>query len=59
MGNSFFADFSGEEWAKSIPPITNCFVTNIYASFVEQVFYITKRQWKPDIHHHGEANNLG
>jgi len=31
----FLANFFSEEWAESIPPITNCFVTNIYASFME------------------------
>ena len=59
VADSFLTDFSSEEWAKSIPPITNCFVTNIYASFVEQVLYITKRKRKPDIHHHSETDNLG
>jgi len=59
VANAILTDFFSEKWAKSIPPITHRFVTNIYAAFVEQVFYITKRKWKPDIHHHGEADNLG
>jgi hypothetical protein len=58
MANALLTDFSDEEWAKSITPITNCFVTNIYSSFVEQVFYISKRKWKSDIHHHGKTDNL-
>ena len=54
----FFADLTREHWAKSVPPITNCFMANIYASFMEQIFNITKRKWKSDIHHHGETDDL-
>jgi hypothetical protein len=57
--NALLTDFSSEKWAKSIPPIMHRFVTNIYASFVKQVFYITKRKWKPNIHHHSGTNNIG
>jgi hypothetical protein len=58
MVNPFLADFSSEKWTKPIPPIAYCFVTNIDAAFMEQVFYISKRKRKSDIHHHGKADNL-
>jgi hypothetical protein len=55
----FLAYLTSEEWAKSVPPIAYCFVTNIDTAFMEQVFYISKRKWKSDIHHHSKSNNLG
>ncbi len=55
----FPANFFGEEWTKPIPPIANRLMTNIDTALMEQIFDITKRKWKPDIHHHGEADNLG
>ncbi len=54
-----FTNFFGEHRAKPIPPISNSFVADVDAALVEQIFDITKRKWKPDIHHHGEADNLG
>jgi hypothetical protein len=59
MANALLTDFSRKKWAKSIPPIIHPFVTNIYASSEEQVFYITKRKWKPNILHHSKTNNIG
>ena len=56
---SFLADLTREHWAKPVPPIAYCFVTNIDASFMQQVFYIAKRERKSDIHHHSEMDNLG
>jgi len=40
---SFLANFFDEEWAKFIPPITNCFVADVDASLMAQIFYISKR----------------
>ena len=55
----FFTYLTSKEWAKPVLPIAYCFVTNIDAAFVEQVFYIAKRERKSDIHHNGKADNLG
>ena len=33
-------------------------MAHIDATFVQQVFYIPKRQWKPHIHHHCQADDL-
>ena len=56
--HSFLADLPSEEWAKFVPPIPDRFMANINASFMEEIFYISKRKWKSDIHHHGETNDL-
>jgi hypothetical protein len=31
------------------PPIADRFMVNVDASFIEEVFNIAKRKWKPDI----------
>ena len=54
-----FAEFGGEYRTKPIPPEPNRFVVDIDALFVQQVFTISKRKRKPDIHHHGQPNDLG
>ena len=41
-----------------MPPISHRFMANIDAAFVEQIFHIAKRQRKPDIEHHRQADNL-
>ena len=35
------------------------FMADIDAAFMQQVFNITKRQRKPDIHHHGQSDHFG
>lgn len=52
-------DFRREHRAKPKPPISDGFVANVDAPLVEQIFDVAKRQWKPDIHHHRKADDLG
>ena len=33
-------------------------MADLYAAFVQQVFYIPQRQREPDIKHHGKADDL-
>jgi hypothetical protein len=44
---------------KPVPPEAKRFVAGVDATFMQQVFDISKRKWKPDIHHHGQLNDLG
>jgi hypothetical protein len=57
--DTLFADFGGEYRTKSVPPEADRFMADVDATFVQQVFNISKRKWKPDIHHHGQPNDLG
>ena len=53
------ANFRGEHRTKRVPPEPNRFVADVDAALVEQILDIAERQWKPDIHHHRKANDLG
>ena len=48
----------GEHRTKPVPPVPHGFVTNVYASLSQQIFHVPKAQWKADIHHHNQADNL-
>ena len=48
-----------EHWAEAVPPISNRFVADVDAALVQQVFDIAKGEGEPDIHHHGQADDLG
>jgi len=34
-------------------------MADVDTTLVEEIFYIAQRKRKSDIHHHGEADNLG
>lgn len=51
--------FGCEHRPKVVPPISNRSMANIDSAFVQQIFHITKRYRKPDIHHDGQANDIG
>ncbi len=54
-----FADLGGEFRAKSVPPEANGFMSDIDASFMEQVLHVPQRQRKPDVQHHCQTDDLG
>lgn len=54
-----FADFLGKQSPKPIDPKADTFMADVYATFVEQVLDITKREWKPDINHYCELDDFG
>ena len=54
----FVRVFSGENRTKSIDPKPHALMANIYTTLVEQVFDVSKRERKPDIHHHRKLGNL-
>ena len=33
-------------------------MADINTAFVQQIFHISKRKWKPDVHHHRQADHL-
>ena len=41
-----------------MPPVPDCFVTNIDTAFVEQIFHVAQRKRKPDVQHHRKADDL-
>ena len=59
LGYPFPADFLGKDWFEPLPPEPNGFVADVEAAFMQQVLDIAKRQRKPDIHHHREADDFG
>jgi|TARA_R110000824_G_scaffold93223_1_gene225609 hypothetical protein len=40
--NTFLPDLIGEQWPKSVPPIADCFMTDIDTSFMKKDFDIAK-----------------
>ncbi len=34
-------------------------MADVYAALVQEVFHVPERQWKPNVHHHRKANDLG
>jgi len=51
-------DLGGEHWPKPMPPEPDRLVADVDAAFVQQVLDIPKRERKPDVHHHGQADDL-
>jgi hypothetical protein len=49
---------SGKQRAKSVPPKSNRLRADVDAAFVQQILHVPKRQWKMDIHHHGQTDDL-
>ena len=54
-----FPDLAGEHRTKSVPPVPDCLVADFDSALVQQVFYVSKRERKADIHHYSEPNDLG
>ena len=52
-------NFSGEHRTKPVPPKSNRLVADIDATLVQQILNISKRKWKPNIHHHRQADDFG
>lgn len=55
---SHLANFRGELRPKPLPPETKGFIAHVDASLVQQVFNVSERQKKPDVHHHGQADDF-
>ena len=57
--NAPLADLRREPRTEPVPPGANRFMADIDAAFVEQIFDLPQRKRIPDIHHHGQADDLG
>ena len=55
----FSANFSGEHWAETVPPMPNRFVADIHTALVQQVLDIPQRKRKSNIEYKRQANDLG
>ena len=51
-------DLACELRAKPMPPIPNRFIAYVNASFMQEVFYISKLEWKPHIEHNCKLDDL-
>ena len=51
-------DFSRELWPKTFNPKPNCFVTDIDAAFMQDVFHLTKTQWITYVIHHWQSDDF-
>ena len=45
--------------AKPMPPISNEFIANIYATFMKKVFHVSEWKWKPHVQHYRKLDDLG
>ena len=48
-----------EHRAAPMPPEPHSLVTDVDAALVQQILDVPQRKRKPDIHHHGKADDLG
>ena len=44
--------------AKPVPPIPYGCIAYVHSSFVQQLFHIPHREWKPHLQHNGKLDNL-
>lgn len=56
---AFRPDLPGEDWTEPVNPEPHTLVADVDAPLMKPVFYILKREWKTNIHHHCELNDLG
>ena len=55
---AFRSDLAREDRTEAIDPEPHALMADVDPAFVQQVFHISKRQRKPDIHHHRTLNDL-
>jgi hypothetical protein len=44
--------------ANPVPPVANSFIAHSYTTFMKQVFYVLKLEWKSHIQHHRKLDDL-
>jgi hypothetical protein len=57
--DAVLTDFNGKYRAKSVPPKPDGFVAHVDATFVQDTFYVSKRERKPDAEHHRQTDDFG
>jgi hypothetical protein len=55
---SVFLDLSGHQATESVPPEAYNSVNDIGPALAQQILHVSKRKWKPGIHHHGQADDF-
>jgi hypothetical protein len=53
-----FADLSGKQRAKSVPPKPNRLIANLDPPFVQQILLVAKREWELHVHHHRQTDDI-
>jgi hypothetical protein len=53
-----FTNLGSKHRPEPMPPISDGFMADIDAPFMEQIFNIAQRQREPNIKHHRQADNL-
>jgi len=56
---AFLPDLGRKQWAKSVPPKSDCLVTDIDPAFMKQIFHVAERKWEANVHHNCKANDFG
>lgn len=54
-----FLDLAGEDRSKPVYPKSDAFVADINAALVQQILDISEREWKPNVHHDRQTDDLG
>ena len=57
--NAPLQDLGCKQRAKAVPPVPHRLITNVDATFEQNVFDLAQRKRIADIQHHREANDLG
>lgn len=50
-------DLSRKQRPKSIDPKAGTLMAGVYPALSEKVLHVPERQWKADIHHHGQLDD--
>ena len=56
---AFCSDLAGEDRAKTMNSEPHIVMTDDNGPVMQKVFDISKREWKPNKHHHRKKDNLG
>jgi hypothetical protein len=51
-------DLACEQRTEPMPPVPNRFIAHIDTTFMQEVFYISQREWEPHIQHNCKLDNL-
>ena len=57
--NAACPELGCKQGTKAVPPVPHRLITNVDATFEQNVFDLAQRQRIADIQHHREANDLG
>lgn len=58
-GYTLAPNFRGEHRAEPVPPKPHGLVANVDPALEQQVFNVSQAERESDLHHHGQADDLG